>query len=253
MAASLDTSALVAAILLSGLAGMVKGMTGFAMPMILVSGLGSFLSPELALAGMILPTLVTNLWQALRQGFAAAIQSARNHLRFLITSLIFIAISAQLVTRIPSNLLFLVLGLTVSFFASLQLAGWRPIVGAQNRRAAELGGGMFAGTLGGLAGVWGPPTVLYLTALDTPKTEHVRIQGVVYGTGAVVLTLAHLRSGILSGSGLELSGVLIIPALVGLFAGFVVQDRLDQDRFRGIILAVLIVAGLNLVRRALLG
>ena len=50
------------------LAGLVKGLVGFAMPMVLISGLGSVVAPDLALAWLIMPTLVTNAWQALRQG-----------------------------------------------------------------------------------------------------------------------------------------------------------------------------------------
>ena len=50
------------------LAGVVKGMVGFAMPMIMISGLSSFIAPELALAALILPTVATNLQQAFRHG-----------------------------------------------------------------------------------------------------------------------------------------------------------------------------------------
>ena len=234
-------------------AGLVKGVTGFAMPMIMVSSLGSFLSPELALAGLILPTLCSNLWQAVRQGMAAALASLRRHWRYLAIVLVFIAISAQMVTRIPGSTLFLILGVPVTIFAVLQLVGWRPRVDPEKRLGAEIGVGIFAGTIGGLSGVWGPPTVIYLTAMDTPKAEHVRIQGVVYGAGAVVLTLSHLNSGLLRGDGLAFSALLVAPALAGLFAGFAVQDRLDQDKFRWAILVVLTVAGLNLVRRGLFG
>ena len=235
------------------LAGLVKGVTGFAMPMIMISSLGSFLSPEMALAGLILPTLLSNLWQAVRQGLAAALASARAHWRYLLIVLIFIAISAQFVTRLPGSALFLILGIPVTVFAALQLAGWRPRVDPENRLGAEIGVGIFAGTIGGLSGVWGPPTVIYLTAMDTPKTEHVRVQGVVYGAGAIVLTLSHLNSGVLRGDGLAFSALLIAPALLGLLAGFAVQDRLDQEKFRWAILVVLTVAGLNLVRRGLFG
>ena len=59
--------ALIACLIVGFVAGVVKGMVGFAMPMIMISGMGSFVSPELALAGLILPTLVTNGWQAMRQ------------------------------------------------------------------------------------------------------------------------------------------------------------------------------------------
>ena len=65
------------------MAGVVKGLVGFAMPMVLISGLGMFLPPEIALAGLILPTLVTNVIQALRQGWAAAWTSVKQFRIFL--------------------------------------------------------------------------------------------------------------------------------------------------------------------------
>ncbi|MCV6594441.1 MAG: sulfite exporter TauE/SafE family protein [Silicimonas sp.] len=234
------------------LAGLVKGMTGFALPMILVSGLGSFLAPELALAGMIIPALITNVWQALRQGAKAALASVRVHWRYLGLMLLWLTIASQFVLAIPAGLLFLILGLTVTFFTSLQLAGWQPKIAPDNRLKAELGIGSLAGVLGGLTGTWGPPTVMYLTALSVPKRDHVRIQGVVYGSGAVMLTLAHLRSGVLSGPGLSLSLAILPVALLGMAAGMAIQDRLDQKRFQQVVLVVLAVAGLNLIRRGLM-
>lgn len=232
-------------------AGFVKGVTGFAMPMIMISGLGSVLPPEQALAGLIVPTLVANLWQALRQGMGEAQASARVHWRYLAVLSLGIAISAQFVAVLPGRTMFLILGVPVSIFAVLQLVGWRLRLDAGNRRVAELGFGAFSGAIGGLSGVWGPPTVMYLTALDTPKVAQVRVQGVIYGLGAVVLTAAHLRSGILNSGTVGLSLALTVPAVIGMLIGFAVQDRLDQARFRRITLAVLVIAGLNLVRRGL--
>ncbi len=242
-----------AAVAFAFIAGVVKGTTGFAMPLIMISSLGSFLSPEMALAGLIVPTVAANLWQAFRSGISAAIISAKAHWRYLAIALSCSAISAQFFTRVPTGLLFTILGLTITAFTTLQLIGWRPKVDPENRRLAELGIGSVAGTLGGFTGTWGPPTVLYLTALDTPKKEHVRVQGVVYGVGAVVFALAHVRSGVLAGEGLRLSVLLLIPALIGMVAGVAVQDRLDQDKFRFVVTIVLLAAGLNLIRRGVFG
>ena len=144
------------------------------------------------------------------------------------------------------------LGVPVTLFAVLQLIGWRPTIDPENRQKAELGIGALAGTLGGLSGIWGPPTVMYLTAMNTPKLEHVRVQGVVYSTGAIALVLAHLNSGILNAEGLTLSALLIIPGCLGLGVGFAILDRMDQEKFRWAILIVLVVAGLNLIRRGLI-
>ena len=59
--------------LVAAVAGVIKGMVGFAMPMIMISGLGMILSPELALAGLILPTVLANGVQALRQARVLAV------------------------------------------------------------------------------------------------------------------------------------------------------------------------------------
>ena len=58
---SLGPDLLIAASAVAVVAGFVKGATGFAMPMIMISGLGSFLAPEVALAALAMPTLVSNV------------------------------------------------------------------------------------------------------------------------------------------------------------------------------------------------
>ena len=124
---------------------------------------------------------------------------------------------------------------------------------ARRRRLAEWGVGALAGGLGGLTGTWGPPTVLYLVALETPKARQMLVQGVVYGLGSVSLLLGHLHSGVLNAETVGLSAVLMIPAYLGMQVGFWLGDRLDPDVFRNATLVVLVVAGANLVRRGIFG
>ncbi|MCT8159278.1 sulfite exporter TauE/SafE family protein [Pseudoruegeria sp. SHC-113] len=247
------TQTLLIACAVALLAGFVKGATGFAMPMIMISGLGSIMAPDLALAALILPTVVMNAAQALRQGVGAALASARRHWLYLALVLAFIALSAQLVRVLSSQALFLMIGVPVTLFAVSQLLGWRLSFPESRRRVVEVTVGAIAGFCGGISGVWGPPTVAYLTALDTPKQEAVRVQGVIYGAGAVVLLLAHMRSGIFNAETAPLSALLLLPAGVGMALGFRAQDRMDQTRFRTATLVVLVVAGLNLVRRGVVG
>ena len=249
----IDTTQLVLAVALTLIAGFVKGAVGFAMPMIMISGMGSFLPPDVALAALIVPTVLTNLWQALRNGLAAAWDSVLRFRFYIAIVLLFIAGAAQLVRVLPTWAMFLILGVPITLFALSQLMGLRLTIRPEHRRRAEFLIGGFAGFVGGLSGVWGPPTVAYLTAIDTPKVEQMRVQGVVYGAGAVVLLAAHLRSGVLNAQTAPLSVALVVPALVGVAIGFRLGDRLDQALFRRATLAVLVVAGLNLVRRGLAG
>ncbi|MCA0908346.1 sulfite exporter TauE/SafE family protein [Ruegeria marisrubri] len=248
----LSPQELLMAMAIAFASGWVKGMVGFAMPMILVSGLNSFLPPDLALAGLILPTLVTNGQQALRGGCVAAVASIRRFRVFLVVGGLLLLMSAQLVALIPGSVFLVLMGGFVSVFALLQVLGFRMTL-SQPSTAVEAVVGGVAGFVGGMSGVWGPPTVAYLTALNTPKTEQIRIQGVIYGLGAVLLLAAHLGSGILHAETLQFSTALIVPAVAGMWIGMKLQDRIDQASFRKATLLVLLIAGLNLLRRGLVG
>jgi uncharacterized membrane protein YfcA len=95
--------------------------------------------------------------------------------------------------------------------------------------------------------------VLYLLAIDMPKARQIVVQGVIYGAGSVALLAAHLASGVLNAATAPLSAALVLPALAGVWLGFRLHDRLDQALFRKAVLAVLVVAGANLVRKGLAG
>lgn len=233
-------------------AGIVKGVVGFALPMIMISLLGSFLPPDLALAGLILPTLVTNGMQALRQGPGAAIASVRQFRVFMVVAALFLLLSAQLYVFLPVWVLFLAIGAPVTLFCLMQLGGLRFSLDGQVGWIEALVGA-FAGFIGGLSGVWGPPLVAYLTALNTEKRAQMRAQGAAFGLGSVILLLAHWGSGVVRAETFVFSVLLCIPAILGMWLGGKVQDRIEQETFRRATLVILLVAGLNLVRRALLG
>lgn len=234
-------------------AGFVKGATGFALPMVMISGLGSFLAPDLALAMLILPTVLSNLWQAGRFGLHTIEARLKAHWRYIAITLVFILLSGQLITILPSNAVFLILGIPVLLFALVQLLGWTPDLHDRHKLPAEIAAATLAGAIGGVSGVWGPPTVLYLTALRTPKAEQMQVTGIVFGLGAVALLAAHLRSGVLNAQTWPLSAAMVVPVLAGMALGFAVHDRLDQRRFRQATLALLVLAALNLIRRGLMG
>lgn len=245
-------SELALAFAVATLAGVVKGLVGFAMPMILISGLGMFLPPEIALAGLILPTLVTNGMQALRRGWEAAWHSVKQFRVFLGIGFVFLLFSAQFVRVLPVNVMLLIIGVPVTMFALMQLTGFGFTLAVPSKRI-EAAVGAFAGLIGGLSGVWGPPTVAYLTALNTPKEEHIRVQGVIYGLGAVALLGAHIGSGVMRLQTLPFSVFLLVPAVLAMQIGLRLQTRIDQATFKKATLVVLLIAGLNLVRRGVMG
>ena len=246
----LSAEALLLAAAVAMLAGLVKGIVG--MPMIMISGFGIVAAPDQALAWLILPTLVSNLVQALRQGVGAALASLHRFRRFLLAGFVLMVVSAQLVRLIPPSALLLLIGLPITIHAGMMLAGLPLRLPRPPGPRAEIAAGVTAGFFGGISGIWGPPTVALLTALDTCKTDQMRIQGVVYGAGSFVLLGAHLASGVLNSATLPVSALLVVPALLGARLGLRAHDRLDQILFRRLTLFVLMLAGLNLLRRGVL-
>ena len=244
---------LMLALAIAGFAGFVKGAVGFAMPMIMIAAFSSFLPPHQALAGLILPTIATNVAQAFRQGVPRAVQTAVDYRRFLLATLVMLVVSAQFVDMIPQRLFLFLLGLPIAGFAALQLMGRKLALRLEHRNRAEWVLGAIGGLYGGVSGVWGPPLLVYLLSTGADKEVTVRTQGVVFLLGAVVLLAAHLGTGVMDGPNLVFSALLVVPAMLGQALGFAIQDRLDQRVFRKWTQGLLVLTGLNLVARAVLG
>ncbi len=251
VSAGLSVPEFAAALAITLFAGFVKGAVGFAMPMILISAFAVFLPTPLALAGLMLPTLVTNISQALRQGLGPAVETARTYRRFLIATVVCIAMSAPFADAIPRMVYLLLLGIPITAFATLQLLGRSLAIKLQHRDRAEWGLGMIGGLYGGVSGIWGPPLLVFLLSTGADKLQMIRAQGVVFLIGAVALIASHMGTGLANAQSLGFSAALCVPALVGLYAGYFLQDRLDQQRFRRWTQALLVLTGLNMVRAAL--
>lgn len=248
--AGLPVSAFLAAIVISVFAGVVKGALGFAMPMVMISGFSSVMPVELALAGLALPTLVTNFSQAFRQGSAAAFASVRVYWRMLTALVVLLLFSAQMLVFLPHTVLLAILGGPIVAFAALQLMNIPLRVRVDRRRRAEWISGAVGGLYGGVSGVWGPPVMMYLISVDTGKRDMVRVLGVVFLVGAIALIAGHSASGVLNAQSVWFSAAMVVPGMIGLWLGYFIQDRLNADRFRRWTLIMLVVTGLNLLRQA---
>lgn len=235
------------------LGGFVKGAVGFALPLIAVSGSASVLPAEAAVAMVILPVILTNMQQAFREGAAALLATARRFALLLGVLTVMIWVGAALLPGLDERSFFAGLGLFVLVFSGIQLAGWKPRITRRGERRVGVGVGLLAGLSGGLSGIWGPPIVLFLNALNLPKAEQVRAAGAAFLIGSLSLAPAHLATGVLNAQTGLLSLAAIAPAVLGMRLGQMAHDRLDVALFRKMTLIVLILTALNLLRRAAFG
>ena len=101
--AQIDPVILIAATAIMALGGFVKGAVGFALPMIGIGGIGSFMPAQETVAILLLPTLFSNLWQTLRQGIGPAAQTLRRFWKLNLLLGLTIGLAAQLVPVVPDR------------------------------------------------------------------------------------------------------------------------------------------------------
>lgn len=234
-------------------AGFAKGLTGFALPMIMVSGMAIVIDPKLAIASMVLPTIVSNAWQSFQQGGAVAWNSLKKFWLLIFITLAMIYIHAQWIGALNFDNLLAILGVSIALVSLVQLLGFKLKLDKKNAGIATFITAQIAGFFGAIAGTWGPPITIYLLAIDTPKAEQIRVSGIAFGLGALMFWFAHERSGLMNPQALGLSFLMLFPMIIGLYFGTIAQAKIDQKRFRQFTLWLLLISGLNILRKAMMG
>lgn len=234
------------------LGGIAKGIAGVGLPIVTLSIIltAGLMEPRDALAALVLPILVTNLWQAVRAG--DLMTPLKRHYPMIITLLIFLYVGSLLLAALDTQILFAVLGACLAAFSAMSL--WKPRL-EPLKPETERWAGPLAGTIGGLLGgistVWGPPMSIYLVMLHLKKDEWVRTVGLIWFSGTIPLTAFYWANGVLHPGNIWITAAACVPVMVGILIGEQVRKFIDEDLFRKILLIVLFLSGLNLIRRAI--
>ena len=245
-----ETSTFLFFVTVCFVAGFIKGIIGFGMPMIILGASAAISLPSLGLAVLILPTLVTNLYQVSLFGKTQLTASIKEFKFFLLSCLLGLFVGAQLF--VVANLNFLVgsIGLVVLVLSIILLIKIEGPVRNNSVRLSSIFGAI-TGLLGGGTGIWGPTTVLYLTSIATPKQHQILVQGLTFAFSSVFLLIAHLYTGIFNHNTGPLSAFMILPAMIGMLFGVGVQNYLNQEKFRLMTLISLCFGGVYLMFRSL--
>ncbi len=239
--------AIMSAALIVG--GVVKVVVGLGLPIVTMAILLNFLPPLVVLGLLVAPILVTNLWQALGSG--NLMEPLRRFWPMIVMALIFLFIGAELIVGMDTAVLFAVLGCFVVVFSATNLMKPRvhPLKPETEKWAGPLAGAL-GGLLGGITTIWGPPMMMYFMMLKLDKDTFVRTVGLAWFSLAIPLTFAYWRNGIFAGDVITLSFAACVPGMIGIRIGEVIRDKIDQETFRKVMLVILLIIGLNLIRRA---
>jgi uncharacterized protein len=232
------------------LAGAVKGVTGMGLPTVAVGLLGLLMAPGQAAALLVVPSLITNVWQ-----FVAGPHRLRLLYRmWLMLTGIVVATWATAGLVANSNgsgartalgialIVYAITGLVrIRFSVPLRLEPWlSPAIGA------------VTGAITGATGVFVIPAVPYLQALGLEKEDLVQALGLSFTASTLALAAGLASHDAFPIVAAGASALYTAPALLGMLLGQWVRLRVDPATFRLLFFIGLLVLGVDLALHSLL-
>jgi uncharacterized membrane protein YfcA len=231
------------------LAGFVKGVIGLGVPTVSLALLTVTLGMKPAMALLLLPSLVTNLWQAFAGGAFLAI--VKRTWSLLLAMCLATWAGVHLLARTDTAILSGLLGALLCAYAVLGLV--RPQIPAPGRHEAWLSPvvGVVNGVLTGLTGSFVVPGVPYLQALGLGRDALVQAMGIMFTVSTLALAVSLSGQSLLPGELWLLSLAAVLPALVGMVLGQALRQLLSEALFRRVFFISLVILGLYIVASAL--
>lgn len=231
------------------LAGVTKGILGLGLPTIAMGLLAIALPPAEAAALLVLPSLVTNVWQMLDGPHLGRL--LRRLWPFNLAACAGTWLGVALLSGVGGRYGDLALGLALMAYAATGLA-MRPLrVPSSVERSVGLAAGLATGGITAATGVFVIPAVPYLQAVGLEKDELVQALGLSFTVSTLALAVALAGTGGFSTSLAVPSLAAVAVALAGMRLGQAVRARLGARSFRLCFFAGLAALGLYLALRGL--
>lgn len=233
------------------LAGVVKGVTGMGLPTVSMGLLGLLMAPAQAAALLIIPSLITNVWQ-FAVGPSRGILLRRTWPMLLAICLATSVGAGLLTARSSAAHATTALGVALIGYAAIGLAKFRIIVPRQAEHWLSPAVGVATGIVTGATGVFVIPAVPYLQALGLGKEDLVQALGLSFTVSTIALAIGLASHGALHLGDGGLSLLCTVPALAGMIVGQRIRLRVDADKFRLLFFLGLLALGMDLAVRSVI-
>ena len=230
------------------IAGFVKGVLGFGFPIIALSALTLAMGLFDALAIVVVPTLIINIWLALSGPYLKEIFQ-RLWIYFSV-AIIGILVASQYLKVVNVSLLTSLLGLILFIYALSRLFGLKIRIPPSKEPVLSVLFGGVNGVLTGFTGSVMVPSVLYMQALGFRKDMLVQAMNVFFGLSILVFMISLGRNDLLSADEAMKSTIALIPSFVGIFVGRRIRNRIDEVQFQKIFLIGMLCLGLYILSKS---
>jgi len=231
------------------LAGFVKGALGLGLPTVAMGLLAVSMPPAQAIAIVIVPAIVTNVWQTFGGPYFRDI--IRRLWPLLIGTAAGIWLNAGSLTGPYARYTTIALGLLLVLNAVIGLCKLNFSIGRQSEK--WVGGivGLITGMVSAATGVQVIPSVPFLQAIGMEKDELIQALGIFFTVATLALGFNLTSAGLLTAASALPGAVAMACSFIGMFVGQTARSRLQPETFRRWFQIGMIALGLYLSGNAL--
>lgn len=229
-------------------AGFVKGSVGIGQITTAVAIVGLGLDLRTAVPLLIVPALVSNLWQAGRGPDTAAMAK-----RFALANLlggVGIFIGTAILYATDPKLLSAVLGVLVAAYAAMNLARFNPVAPPAVERWATPVVAFASGVLTGTTGSLHLLLAAWLAALRLPRAAYIQAVGLTLLVAGVFWAGSLIWQGALTVTAALWSAAAMVPTFAGMALGSALRGRISEAAFRTALMVFLLILSVSLVWKA---
>jgi uncharacterized protein len=227
------------------LAGFIKGAIGLGLPTVAMGLLAVTMPPAQALAIVIVPAIVTNIWQTFVGPYL------RDILKRLWPLMVGVAagiwLNRGMLTGPYAHYGTIVLGVLLVIYAVTGLSKFSFTVARRNEK--WIGGivGLVTGVISAATGVQVLPSMPYMQAIGMEKNELVQALGVFFTVATLAQAFNLTSSGLISAATALPGAIAMACSFAGMFIGQAVRSRMQPEAFRRWFLISMILLGIYLV------
>ncbi len=244
-----DLALITFIILIFLVAGVAKGIVGNGLPVISIGLLTTLMSLQEAIAIALMPSIITNLWQATRGGYFQEL--AKRIWPYLLMSIFAVLLGTLLLARTNSDISTIILGLLIASYAGLGVMGKEFKIPAAHENAAGPVFGFLTGLVGGMTGSPAYPGIYFLNGLGFRRNQLVQALGMAFSVVTLTIALSMKSHGLLSLSQFSWSSFAILPAMTGLIVGTKLRHKLSETNFKKYFYFSMLMLGIYLVLKSL--
>jgi uncharacterized membrane protein YfcA len=232
------------------LAGFIKGVIGLGLPTVSMGLLAVTMPPSQAIAIVIVPAIVTNIWQTFGGPYLRDIM--RRLWPLMLGTVAGIWLNAGLLTGPYAPYGTVVLGTLLVIYAILGLSKLNFKVARRDEKWIGGIAGLMTGVVSAATGVQVIPSMPYMQAIGMEKDELVQALGVFFTVATIALAFNLTTTGLLTAATALPGAIAMAASFAGMFIGQAVRNRMQPEMFRRWFLIAMIFLGIYLAASAFL-